>query len=386
MASWFSQLSSTVSNVTGLGTTVESVRTVADTVKDGQYYTKLDEHDLEWTCASGSSTENQVFYVTTKTGGFAFVQLIYSSIGIWNPTISFTCRFYDPGNGVNTFKNINQAYQFELSEDRQSVKTEFFNITLDPTRTTYKVQITHPELVVSLDFKRVGDGFKVGEGKTYLGGGDQSTAAGYVSHKFWPRAEAKGTFIIDKTLHEVDGDGMFIHAIQGMQPQLIASNWNFCNFQSPDGTSLSMMQFQTTKQYGAVNINQGSVVLNGKLITVSVDNHVELLDLQHDAETDYQIPQKIKLSWKGKTIKEEGKEDEIKDVSVVMVVSVKNLIDKIDILNEIPWFLKKLVQRFVVKPYIYQWLDKATAEITVGDEKVEVEGQCFQELVFVSGF
>lgn len=79
-----SQLSSTVSNVTGLGTTVESVRTVADTVKDGQYYTKLDEHDLEWTCASGSSTENQVFYVTTKTGGFAFVQLIYSSIGyVW---------------------------------------------------------------------------------------------------------------------------------------------------------------------------------------------------------------------------------------------------------------------------------------------------------------
>ena len=76
-----SQLSSTVSNITGVGTTVESIRTVADTVKDGQYYTPLDEKDLDWTCASGSSTENQVFYVTTKTGGFAFVQLIYSSIG-----------------------------------------------------------------------------------------------------------------------------------------------------------------------------------------------------------------------------------------------------------------------------------------------------------------
>lgn len=76
-----SQLSSTVSNITGVGSTVESIRTVADTVKDGQYYTPLDEKDLDWTCASGSSTENQVFYVTTKTGGFAFVQLIYSSIG-----------------------------------------------------------------------------------------------------------------------------------------------------------------------------------------------------------------------------------------------------------------------------------------------------------------
>ncbi|KAL1934833.1 hypothetical protein VTP01DRAFT_7015 [Rhizomucor pusillus] len=385
MSSWFSQLSSTVSNVTGIGQQVSEVRTVADSVKDGQYYRALDEHDLDWTLASGSSTENQVFYVTTKSGGFAFVQLIHSNIGIWNPTISFTCRFYDPNTNTNAFKNINQAYKFDLSPDRRSVKTEFFNITLDEEQKTYKVQITHPEVVVSLDFTRVDRGFKVGEGKTYLGGGDQSSAAGFVSHKFWPRAVAKGTFIIDKVLHEVEGNGMFIHAIQGMQPQLIASNWNFVDFQAPNA-ALSMMQFQTTKQYGAININQGSIVLNEKLISVSVENTVELLDLQKDPDTDYDIPQHIKLTWKGKTIKEEGSQEEPKDVTVTMTVAVKNLVDKIDVLNEIPWFLKKLVQTFVVKPYIYQWLDTATAEIVVGEEKVQVEGRCFQELVFVSGF
>jgi hypothetical protein len=70
-----------VSNVTGLGTTVESIKTVAETVTDGQYYTALDENDLDWTLASGSSTENQVFYTTTRSGGFAFVQLIHSNIG-----------------------------------------------------------------------------------------------------------------------------------------------------------------------------------------------------------------------------------------------------------------------------------------------------------------
>ncbi|KAI9262231.1 oxidative stress survival, Svf1-like protein [Phascolomyces articulosus] len=384
MASWFSQLSSTVSNVTGLGSTVEAVKTYADTVTDGQYYSQLTEHDLDWTLADGSSTENQVFYVTTKSGAFAFVQLIHSNIGIWNPTVSFTCRFYDPNSKTNAFKNINMSYKFELSADRRSVKTDHFNITLDPTQTTYKIEITHPELVVSMDFTRVDRGFKVGEGKTYLGG-DQSSAAGFVSHKWWPRAVAKGTFIVDKVLHEVEGDGMFIHAIQGMQPQLIASNWNFCDFQS-DEASLSMMQFTTTKQYGAVNINQGSITLNGKLVSVSVENHIELLDLVKDEETEYDIPQKIKLTWKGKTIKEEGDESPAQDVNVTMIVTIKNLVDKIDVLNEIPWFLKKLVQTFVVKPYIYQWLDTASAEITVGDEKVVTEGRCFQELVFVSQF
>ncbi|KAI8341088.1 oxidative stress survival, Svf1-like protein [Chlamydoabsidia padenii] len=382
MSSWFSQLSSTVSNVTGLGGTVEAIKSVGETITDGQYYGALSNKDLDWTLASGSSTENQVFYVTTATGGFAFVQLIHSNIGIWNPTISFTCRFYEPSSNTNIFKNINMS-KFELSDDKRSVKTDFFDITLDQAQQTYNLKITHPDLIVSLDFTRVDKGFKVGEGRTYLGG-DQGSAAGYVSHKFWPRAQAKGTFIVDKQLHEVEGDGMFIHAIQGMQPQLIASNWNFVNFQAPEA-ALSMMQFQTTKQYGAVNINQGSLVLHDKLICVSIDNHVELLDLEKDEDTEYDIPRRIKLTWKGKTIKEEGAED-VKDVSVEMIVTIKNLVDKIDVLAEIPWFLKKLVQTFVVKPYIYQWLDKATATITVGDQVVQVEGNCFQELVFVSGF
>ena len=70
-----------MSNVTGIGATVESIKTMADTATDGKFYRELQPSDLEWTLASGSSTENQVFYVTTAKGGFAFVQLIHSNVG-----------------------------------------------------------------------------------------------------------------------------------------------------------------------------------------------------------------------------------------------------------------------------------------------------------------
>ncbi|KAI9360153.1 oxidative stress survival, Svf1-like protein [Pilaira anomala] len=383
MSSWLSQITSTVSNIAGL-TEEGSVKTPGDSAKDGQYYSELTSKDYEWTLASGSATENQIFYMTTKTGGFIFVQLIYSGIGLFKPTVSFTCRFYDPLSKRNKFKNFNQASEFTLSKDRRSVKTEFFNVTLDDASSRFKISITHPELIADLDYVRIDKGFKVGEGKTFLGGKDQSSAAGIVSHKFWPRCAATGTIIIEKQYYEVDAYGMFIHAIQGMQPQLIASKWNFIDFQAKDA-ALSMMQFTTTKQYGGVEVNQGSIVLHDKLISVCVENNVELLDLKKDTETDYDIPQSVKLTWKGKTVKE-NPNDQIKDVSVVMVVPLKNLIDKIDILAEIPWFLKKIVQTFVVKPYVYQWLDEATAEITVGDEKFTCPGKCYQELVFVSAF
>jgi hypothetical protein len=309
--------------------------------------------------------------------GFLQHQLIFFLFSLWNPTISFTCRFYDPESNINFFRTITTD-NFALSNDRRSVKTDHGTITLDPTCSKYTVSIKHPDLVVSLDVERVDRGFKVGEGKAYLGN------AGFVSHKFWPRAQAKGTFIVENAVHEVEGLSTFIHAIQGMQPQLIASNWNFCDFQSPEAT-LSMMQFQTTKQYGAVDVNQGALVLDGKLTCVSVDNHVELLDLEVDPDTEYQIPKRIKLTWNGKTM-EESDEVEAKDVKITMIVTVNNLLDKIDVLNEIPWVIRKLVQTFVVKPYIYQWLDKATAEIVIGEKTVTTEGQCFQELVFVSGF
>ncbi|CAM0140573.1 putative cell survival pathways protein [Umbelopsis sp. WA50703] len=373
MSSWFSQLSSTVSNVTGIGGTVETIKTMADTATDGQLYHELQPSDLEWTLASGSSTENQVFYVTTPTGGFAFVQLIHSNVGLWNPTISFTCRFFEPESNTNFFRTITTD-NFVLSADRRSVKTDHMSITSDPTFSKYSVSIKHPDLVVSLEVERVDRGFKVGEGKAYLG------SAGFVSHKFWPRCQAKGTFIVEGAVHEMEGLSTFIHAIQGMQPQLIASNWNFCNFQSAEAT-LTMMQFQTTKQYGAVDVNQGALVLDGKLTCVSVDNHVELSDMEIDPETEYEIPKTIKLTWNGKTIDEDAK-----DVKITMNVSVSNLLDKIDVLNEIPWVIRKLVQTFVVKPYIYQWLDKGTAEIQIGEKTITTEGQCFQELVFVSGF
>lgn len=75
-----SQLTSTVTNIAGI---VEegSVLTPGETAKDGQFYSELTPQDYEWTLASGFATENQIFYMTTKTGGFIFVQLIYSAIG-----------------------------------------------------------------------------------------------------------------------------------------------------------------------------------------------------------------------------------------------------------------------------------------------------------------
>ncbi|CAJ0650206.1 11530_t:CDS:2 [Entrophospora sp. SA101] len=206
---------------------------VASDLAKNQLYSDVAPEDLKWTLASGSSTETQTFYLSTKEGHFAFVQMIHSNIG----------------------------------------------------------------------------------------------SSGFVEHKFWPKGIVNGTFVVDGRKFDVSGTGLFVHAIQGMRPHLIASKWNFINFQS-DISSLSMCEFEATPYYGGVKVNQGSLMLNDKLIGVSIDNKAEFVETELDLDTGYNIPKKINYVWEGRTL--EGGEDYTVTIEIMPTI----LMDKIDVLNE----------------------------------------------------
>jgi len=73
---------------------------------------------------------------------------------------------------------------------------------------------------------------------------------------------------------------MFVHAIQGMRPNLVASRWEFCPLSKPahGGVSAVQMEFTTTNAYGRkgagsgyVSVNVGGLVIGGKLATVTAE-------------------------------------------------------------------------------------------------------------------
>lgn len=59
---------------------MSNLHVASDLAKDS-LYSEVTPKDLEWTLASGSSTETQTFYLATNEGHFAFVQMIHSNIG-----------------------------------------------------------------------------------------------------------------------------------------------------------------------------------------------------------------------------------------------------------------------------------------------------------------
>lgn len=336
----------------------------------------------------------------------SFRSLIRWNIRLWYPTIQFTFRYVDRAKTVHIWKST-AVTNFVSSPpstsgptlDKRSCKADQFTITLDPaTPGRYTIEGTYDaDTQISLVFDRLAEGWKVGAGPrggmTYFGtlaaegakgpAPDVASGAdGYAIHRFWPRCAVSGIMRLGGEVVDLAGArGVFIHAVQGMRPNLLAARWNFANFQSSEaeghGVALTMMEFTTTTAYGEKVVNVGSVVVGDKLVSVTaggsdlvagvVGSSAEHLDTVLDAETDYPAPGKISYVWNGHELVEEGKSIAPAGAKVNATIlldlltsapgeeyATKGLIEKVDVLGQIPYLLKKFVNYAAgTKPYIY---------------------------------
>ncbi|PPQ66222.1 hypothetical protein CVT24_000334 [Panaeolus cyanescens] len=418
--------------------TAPNFHSVSTNLSEGDLFGELEQKDTEWLCAGGFVTETQTFYIVADDGTSIMCQIIHSSVGyvtysfifyrtvqlisyacqlnilylilpiaysVWYPTIQFTCKIADPTKGEKIWKsiNVNNFVTPPPGHDKRSSKADEYSVlhkSTPGTDTPEKYVINANlgvDLQVSLEISRPASipGYKVGKGPkggySYFGT-DTEKAEGYVIHRFWPRARASGHIIKGGKAETVQGSAMFVHAIQGMRPNLVASRWNFAHFQSEQlgGVSGIQMEFTTLDTHGqkgagsgGVSVNVGSLVIGDKLATVTastkwpgeeetgnVVSRATHLEPENDPETGYAQPTKIRFEWKGPSVVPdvagyvEGKlEGDLGSVS-----QPKGLIEKVDVLAEIPYVLKMAVNYVAgTKPYIYQWSNPAKLSITGPD-------------------
>lgn len=432
---------------------------------------ELKDEDTAWLAqSSGFVTETQTFYITLPGGKLLMCQVIHSSFGLWYPQIQLTFRYVDHASDfkywkssyVSGFKTPPLSSSSSPKYDRRSCKGDQFSFLLDPNQPDrYQVTGKHDDSVqFQFTVTRMpgAPGWKLGQdcrgGLTYFGrssgksvnnqsGPDYSASSdGYVVHRFWPRCSVSGHFTIDGRRYELDGSrAIFIHAIQGMRPNLIATHWNFCNFQSvpseenqnDPGVSLILMEFITVPgSYGpSQTITIGSVVVGDKLVGISCSpspndsilaKTVHQEPFLHDQDTGYEAPSSIKYRWispllptaitstessdnprGSKQVTAEILLDlDAKRISDTETYATKGLVEKVDVMNEIPYLVKKVVAAVAgARPYIYTWLnpisatitlpkiicppDQPNAESSAGETtELTVNGHLFNEATFIS--
>ena len=275
--------------------------------------------------------------------------------------------------------------------DKRSSQADEFKITYKDAPDTefpesYTISANLEEVQISLEVRRpVGvPGFKIGKGPdggySYFGP-DAAQPEGYVVHRFWPLTKTSGNFTVKGKQLDLECPGMFVHAIQGMRPNLVAARWNFTHFQSlaHGGVSAIQMEFTTTNDYGRkgagsgyVGVNVGGLVIGGKLAAVTAEtkwpnesqpekaeiiSRVEHLKSVHDPDTGYAQPTELLFRWAAPSIIS-GATGPIEGTLTVDVGSLeepKGLIEKVDVLAEIPSMVKAVVKYVAgTKPYIYQ--------------------------------
>ena len=207
--------------------------------------------------------------------------------------------------------------------------------------------MTNPKAIVNITVTRVAPGFQVGkDGKSYYGT-DPTAPWGSMRHAFWPRNIAEGSIVTEEGPIDVKGKALFIHALQGMKPHHAAAKWTFADFQGPQYSAV-MMEYTTPPSYGSTVVNVGGLVKDGEIICAGSSNSAAHSKVKDDPENDWPEPEAVKFEWSGKT--KDGKA-----VAAILEGPLDERIDKVDVMAEVPGFVKKIVANAAgTKPYIYQ--------------------------------
>ncbi|KAI9499774.1 putative cell survival pathways protein [Coemansia spiralis] len=362
--------------------------TAASLVHDGQpIATQVVAKDFAWRRDSTGS-ETQTLYFQLENGCLGFVQLAWAYIAL-TTTIETNAMFYAPGQPC-VFETHN-GHHLKVHKKSQEFECKGLGMAWNDDYTQLTVKYTagrerNPKGVsASFVFDRKSDGYKIGDGKTHIG-------EGTVSHYFYPAGKITAKGEIDGVKFESKGAGMFIHAhAANIMPYNVGSEWNMVYFighredtpedqrSSDNATTFHVLQYETPPSSGSVNCANSGLTESNQLKAVMWDTVVNHFDKEKDPNgSGYELPQRLVFTSNGKTV--DGKK-----VKVTYEAKPTQRLHDIDILHEMPYVIRRLVQALITKPFVFErYEDKAKITVEVeGEKPYNVHGVTFQELTLM---
>ncbi|KAK9240208.1 oxidative stress survival, Svf1-like protein [Lipomyces kononenkoae] len=358
----------------------EAIHSVVDGLNGANPFSAVTKEDLEWRNLPFTNVETQTFYLSTDSGHSCFVQVILSNVAGLHTTSQFTCRVYHPDKPEESVWTSTHLTNFAIGADKTSFKADKLSLELSEDLTTYKINSeVNDKSIVNITVAREAPGFKVGQDGVTRYGTDYEKPWGSMRHIFWPRAKVEGTIEVNGHKLEISGRAMYVMALQGMKPHHAAARWNFVNFQGPTVSGV-MMEFTTPPSYGSKVVNVGAIARNDKLFAATVDNTAVHTKTKSDDVNGWPEPLEVKFEWKGTS-----PDDAATPLDAVLEAPIPNLVERVDVMSEIPAFVKKVVAGVAgTKPYIYQYSNPASIKVKFGDEEYTEPGHLYSEATFIS--
>jgi hypothetical protein len=347
--------------------------------KDGEdYVRKVEESDLQIIMREDADLyDSTSFVITCKDNSLIFIQAILANLRpMYSNQVGIHIKYVNPSGKFTDFSHKYGDKQWSFEDGKITIGG--FQFVRNAEANSYHITIKdseckHIEGELFVESNE-GGGVKFGDdGKTAF-----SEDRSVYSSMFYaiPRATVTGRLIVKGETINVEANAFVSHFVQNMKPHRAALKWSMMKFHA-DELSLISDLLLTPKNYGKQEVSHGIFVYKNKLTAVTVDNNITYPSTQYDKETGYEAPTTAEYVWRGKTLDGE-------DFQAVIKLTPTNLIGKVDILGHLPWALRMVIKAFVARPFHYQWLDAATATVTIGSETIVVEGKALHEVTFVN--
>ncbi|KFA74202.1 hypothetical protein S40288_06276 [Stachybotrys chartarum IBT 40288] len=354
-----------------------AIKSVAEeTQKKG--YTELTRDQWKWQQLDTTNVETQVFYLFTETGHVVLLQLIYSNVAGIRVTAQFNSKIFARNSSEQHLWCSTPLNNVDFSEDKSSIYADDCAIELSEDGTHYTIKSMNDERsIVNVKITRNTPAVHIGETGKTLFGTDLNDPWGFMRHAFWPRCVAEGTVTTKDGPIDVKGRAIYIYALQGMKPHHAAAKWKFANFQGPNHSAV-LMEFTTPPSYGTTTVNVGVIAKDNEIIYAGASNVATHTQVEQDQEVGWPEPKAVKFAWSGKN-------KESKPVEAVIEGSLGPRTDRVDIMAEVPGFIKTIVAGAVgTKPYIYQHTPTVNLKLKIGEEEISEESQLFTEATFIT--
>ncbi|KND88789.1 Survival factor 1 [Tolypocladium ophioglossoides CBS 100239] len=341
-------------------------------------YTEITRDDLKWKVMESTCVETESFYLFSDNGDIALAQVIYSNVAGIRTTSQFNSKIFSKDPAKPHLWCSTPLSNVEFSEDKSSFFADDCALELAEDGNSYSIKSMNDErAIVNVKITKTAPGFQGGLTGTTKYGTDLENPWGSMRHAFWPRCAVEGTITTKDGPIDFKGRALYSYALQGMKPHHAAARWNFADFQGPNYSAI-LMEFTTPPSYGSTVVNVGGILKDGQIISAGCSNHVTHTTVKDDPENEWPEPTAVKFVWA-------GKDKDGKSVDAVIEGSLGDRVDKVDVMAEVPGFVKTIVASAVgTKPYIYQYAPKVTLKLKIGDEEISEEGQLFTEATFIS--
>jgi hypothetical protein len=348
---------------------------------------------------SGTSwlTEGFNFHFFTSSGSVLFLQLVYSNLSWPNCSAIVTVRYYRRGDGEKyTFQETFRSFRMKRREDRLSVKIGDTHLEWreDGDKSgmsehpTFVFTHKNDEFKMTLELEPTESPIQVGQGETRYG---EKGSDGYLLFQFVPCVRMRGEIQINKTgeREAVEGRGIIIHQFQGVRPNIASTRFDVTYFSQVshsgeeqgrgEDIDLFMVQFQTPKRYGGFTINVGFMTDRKELVALSTGRASMVGDATKQHPSGYKLPSEIEYCWEGKNMRG-------KPFSVKGNFRTNEPVASINVLESMPFFIRKAVELLVAKPHVFKFVDNE-AEFRVqveGEREMVLKGSLYHEIAFVN--